>query len=319
MPRYYAASGAAAPTGLQPTSTIAVVRSGSNPTFNFNSLVENALLVAGTYYAPYTASGGIKLATASSIAGPWAAGTTVITATAPSWTLYAPHLMLDSGTFYIFYSVEPAGGTPGIYCATASVVTGPYTKYPSDASPAVQVAPGASGAWDDFNVSECSILKSGSTYYMAYMGDRSPEGSAERVGIASATTLTGTWSKSSANPIISVGAAGQWDDYGTADPFIFYVNGRWWIWYTGLPGPTSTSQPWAAGFAYASDPVAGPWTKFTGNPVITGSGSGFDQQGAFRGSIYIDGSTYHLLYTGIPSGTVDLATMKGGNATLTIT
>jgi len=298
--------------GLSPSSTLTITRSGSNPTLNFNALVENQILVGSTYWCVYQPSANdIRLASASSPNGPWTAysGNPVLTG---AGLLYAPHLLEEAGTYYIFYSVTTGDPNPNIYYATASAVTGPYTKQGQ------VLAKGSAGAWDDLRVGEPSIVKVGSTYYMAFMGDRAPEQSAERLGIATAASLAGPWTKGGSNPILGVGSG--FDAYGVADPEIWYEGGRFWIYYTGLAGPTGVSF-FRTGLAYATDAVNGPWTRFSGNPVFgpSGTGGAFDEQGVFRGAIFRQAGAYYLLYTGIPSGAVDLATMKGGNATITVT
>lgn len=297
-------------SGLRPGSTITVNRSGSNPTFNFNSLVENMILVGSTYWTVYqTASTTVCLASSSSPDGPWTAYSGNPVATDAG--IYAPHLLEDAGTFYIFYAQDPGNGGDGkMYYTTASAVTGPY-------SPGTLIfSPGTAGAWDSLRVGEPSIIKVGSTYYMAYMGEKTTYQTTERLGMASASSLTGTWTRYAGNPIIIPGPD-SWDGYMLGDPEIFYVAPYYWITYAGVPGPSSGDLPWATGLAYASSPESA-WTKFDDNPLITASGSGFDFNGAFRGAMYVDDSGYHLTYTGLPSGSVDLATMKGGNATLTL-
>lgn len=299
------AAGFAPSGGLMPTSSLSVTRSGSNPTFNFNSLVENVIKVGSTYWCVYQPQpNDIRLASASSPAGPWTAyaGNPVITGIG---RLYAPHFYVEGGTYHILYSVIPGtSSVAGIAYATASSVTGPYTKQ------GYILNPGTAGAWDDYRVGEPSVWKDGSTYWMAYMGERSPLGSSEQVGVASASSIGGPWTRSPSNPVLVPSVSG-WDEDITADPEIFVHNGFWWIWYTGQP------PQYQAGLAYANAPE-GPWTKHADNPIIGGSGSGFDQNGAFRGAIFIEGGVYHITYTGIPSGALNLSTMKGGNAVLDI-
>lgn len=300
------------PVTLSPTATIGIARSGSNPTFNFNSLVENVILVSGTYWAAYQPGqeGSIALASASSPDGPWTAQGTKVTAS----KIYAPYLVEDAGTFYLFYADDKGvGGDGKMYYASSSTVNGTYTPNVSSI-----LDPGTAGAWDDYRVSEQCILKSGSTYHMLYMAEKTAYQTTEQVGHATASAITGPWTKDSGNPVLAPGTSGEWDDFMTADPDMFEYGGYFWMWYTGLPGPSSSDVPWGIGLAYATDP-AGPWTRHPSNPIITGSGSGFDQNGTFRGGVVVDGDDFHVTYTGMPSGSPDLATMKGGNAVLVIT
>lgn len=306
----------APPASLSPSSTIGISRSGSNPTFNFNTLTENQILVGSTYWCAHQPGleGSISLASSPSPDGPWTDAGVKVTGT----QIYAPFLMEDAGTFYLFYASDSGvGGDGKIYCATASSVNGTYTKYPNNTTPTAMLSPGSSGAWDDFRVGEPSIVKDGSTYYMLYMGEKTAYQTTERIGLATASSLTGTWTKDAGNPVLLPGTSGAWDDFMVADAELFKVGSDWWMWYSGFGGPTASDFPWSAGLAYASAPD-GPWTRHADNPIISGSGSGFDLNGAFRGAIYVDDDGYHVTYTGVPSGSPNLATMKGGNAVLVI-
>ena len=75
-------------------------------------------------------------------------------------------LLEHEGLFYIFYASATGSGTPGIGYATASAITGPYTKYASNPI----LSPGGSGTWDERRAQEPSVIVVDGTWVLAYMG-----------------------------------------------------------------------------------------------------------------------------------------------------
>lgn len=311
---------------LRPTDTITGTKSGSNPTFNFDAIPETITKVGSTYYAVYMSwvesPNKIRLATASSPAGPWTGAGVIYTFADVSWApgtsngIYAPEIIVNGGTYYLFYSINntSTGADGHIGYATASAITGPYTDHGS-----AILSPGASGSWDSLRVSEPSVFYHDGTWYMAYMGEDTDFafGRSERVGIATASSPTGPWTKAAANPLIDWGAGGEWDDSLTADPFIWYEDNRWWIWYSGGGNDDgSGSRPWSLGLAYSTSPTTS-WTKHASNPIVSHGGAGtWEEKASWRGSVYrASDGTYHVIYGGLNNG---LGTAKGGNAVLTI-
>ena len=233
-----------------------------------------------------------------------------------NYGISAPEFMEKDGTFYLFYSVEDtAAGTDGaIGVATASSVTGPYTKYASN-----PILTQSGSGWDSLSVTEPSVIYHDGQWVMAYMGqpDGSPWGSLEKAGIATASSAFGPWTKAAGNPVIDHGANTTWDDDLIADPFIFFDNGYYWIWYSGggSVGGESGTRKWHSGIASASTP-GGPWTKHPDNPILLAGGAGAsDQETAWRGSVWVEDNEYSGVYGGLNSGLVNA---RGHNFTLTI-
>lgn len=312
-------------SGLRPWSSVTGTKSGSNPTFNFDAIPETITLVGSTYYAVYMSwaeiPNRIRLATASSPAGPWTAWGVIHEFSDVAWApgtadgIYAPEIIEEGGTFYLFYSIcnTSTGADGHIGYATASAITGPYTDHGS-----AVLSPGAGGAWDSLRVCEPSVFVRDGTWHMAYMGDKATFGLNEQVGIATASSAAGPWTKAAGNPLVAYGTAGEWDDELIADPFLWWENGYWWMWYSGGGnGDGSGTRPWSMGLAYASDPE-GAWTKHPDNPVLTNGGAGtWEEKAAWRGSVFRDtDGSYHVVYGGLNAA---LSAAKGGNATLTVT
>lgn len=315
------------PPTLSPNVSVIAQKSGTNPTFAFDAIPESIVKVGSTYWCLYqnwSAPRYANLASASSPDGPWTAygSNPVLTFGSQAWEsaipnpgINAPFLMEKDGTFYIFYSVEDMStGTYGaIGLATASSVTGPYTKYASNPI----LTPGSAGAWDSRRVCEPGVMFDGTQWVMAFMAETlsATYGLSEKLGIATASAPEGPWTKAAGNPVLGF-SAGSWDSVLLADPDIFYDNGRYWMLYSGgSNGDGTGTRPWSLGLAYADTP-GGPWSKHVSNPISRNGGDGaFDQKATWRGSIYKEGNTYYGVYGGLNS---TLATANGGNFRLSI-
>src|SRR3990167_4376251 len=107
------------------------------------------------------------MASSSSPDGPWTDQGQILSGAA----LFAPFIFAEGGTFYVFYASDSLGGGGDNYLATAANGAGAHPKSPNDVSPTTMLTKGAGGSWDANRVGEPSVLKVGSTYYMAYEGD----------------------------------------------------------------------------------------------------------------------------------------------------
>ena len=138
--------------------------------------------------------------------------------------------------------------------------------------PSPAIVPGDKDAWDGWILENCDIFKDDFTYYWFYHArgteELYPKG--YRVGVATAPTPLGPWTKYEGNPILDYGADGSWDDE-SVDCVCIMKEGRanlragegaYYMWYSA-GGPTGRH----IGLATASSPL-GPWTKHKGNPVI---------------------------------------------------
>ncbi len=155
---------------------------------------------------------------------------------------------------------------------------------------------GAPGTWDDNWVHPYSFIDMGDGTYRMYYGGAGAGGMSgipEKVGFA--TSLDGyTWSKYGSNPILSQGAGGTWDDNRIEHFCILKEGSNWYAWYAGEPGDGS----WKIGYATSSDGIS--WTKYGGNPVMTGTVSEWDSYFVVPSSVIKEGSTYYMFYWGGP-------------------
>jgi len=138
--------------------------------------------------------------------------------------------------------------------------------------PSPAIVPAGGNAWDGWILECCDIFKDEFTYYWYYhaRGDRKLFPKGYRVGVATAPTPLGPWTRYAGNPILDYGPPGSWDA-GSVDCACVMKTGAsdlpaedatYYMWYSA-GGPTGRH----IGLATASSPL-GPWEKYKGNPVV---------------------------------------------------
>jgi len=256
-------------------------------------LAENAVYdhVTNAYYVVTsdTFAGPIHLWTAASMSGTWSDLGSILTVGASGWDssqVYAPHLIEDGGIWYLFYSGGPAvNDSHSIGYATASSVTGPYTKYASN--PVLSYS--GTATFDQYRACEPYVYFSGilSKWVMLYMGDAGAGGTQiETVGMATAPSITGPWTKG--GQILGLGSSLTFDAGTVADPWAIEVNGSAYIGYTS--GMAAT-EPWDMATAVTSDYQT--FSKL--GPLLSRILGGSTDM--FRGAVTRVGDTYYLPYT----------------------
>lgn len=282
-------------------------------------LAEN-MIFDGTTYAivvsnQAAAGGQIDLWTATSPTGPWTLHSAVITAGAAglwdSGFIDAPHILYESGTYYIYYSgysstVGYASGSIGY--ATATSLTGPYTK--ASANPVL--TNGTSGSWDSSRVWEPFVYYSTilGKWVMLFMGDSGTATTpVEQVGMATGPSVIGPWTVDTSNPALAFGPSLSFDEGTVADPWAVEINGVAYIGYSAAPGSPGVSSNWVMGSATTTDYVT--FTKM-GQTLTLGPSGNFDEDSAFRGAVTNIAGTWYWPYAGKNSS----GTYQWGVATL---
>lgn len=200
----------------------------------------------------------------------------------------APHLMLDGSTWYIFYSKVGTGSKITLFIASCSTPNGTYS-----AGTEILTC-GSGGSWDDERVMEAFVIKDDDgTYKMLYMGDAGTAPNfSEQIGLATASAITGPWTKYVSNPVITFGTSGAFDAGTVADPHIVKVNGIYYVFYTGS---VTAAAPWYTALATSTDLIT--YTKrgivFAGGPL-----GAVDSFSAFRGGIILANDKYFFAYAG---------------------
>lgn len=197
-------------------------------------------------------------------------------------------LYKEGDTYYLYYHSRPLASTPEdnkIFVATSTDLKA-WTRS------GILLQKGGAGEWDDYSVYAPRVIKSDATYYMFYTGAAGPGGGAlnQQIGLATANNPLGPWTKSPANPVISVGAGGQWDDQevaGTSKPI--WSGGEWKMLYTGIAEWPPVNRK--LGLATSPDLIT--WTKSGGNPVLVAGEGGVEGAGVFqRDNLFYLSTTY---------------------------
>jgi hypothetical protein len=114
--------------------------------------------------------------------------------------------------------------------------------------------------WESLIMQE-SVLKMGEQWLMWYS---TYNGKPRVTGLA--TSMDGiAWVKHEGNPVIRLGAPGEWDDYSVFQPVVFHQDGYFHMLYTGSSKANPTGYGW--GYALSKDGIH--WLKSPDNPVFS--------------------------------------------------
>ena len=111
----------------------------------------------------------------------------------------------------------------------------------------------------------------------------------EYIGYATSTDGT-NWTKYSGNPVMVSGNTGSWDAY-LWEARVIKDDNIYKMWYQAA---TTNAGPFKTGYASSPDGIT--WTKYSGNPVLSGGTGKWDQDYVGFRSIIKDGSIYRAWY-----------------------
>ena len=216
----------------------------------------------------------------------------VLVPTPSTWDAYtvdAPMVIRQNGGYKMWYTSFLSPTSPDFLGYATSPDGIHWTKYSGNPV----FGPGQA-AWEVAGPYGCSVMPFEGGYKMWYAG---VDVTFLKDNIGYATSADGiAWLKDTANnPVLKIGATGQWDDAFVGVPQVLGVNNRYYMWYTGYRSPTG---PRAVGVATSND-TGRTWTKHTGNPVLVPSGGdGWDGTWIEGGSVLQRGDTLHIWYGG---------------------
>lgn len=111
----------------------------------------------------------------------------------------------DGTTYWLLCENKSASGGTHAGIALFSSANGKTSWTLEDAD---ILALGAGGSWDDQDVSSPVMWKEGATYYLLYEGRGNGDDGA--IGLATASSPTGTWTKDAGNPVLDHSGASDW-------------------------------------------------------------------------------------------------------------
>jgi hypothetical protein len=146
------------------------------------------------------------------------------------------------------------------------------------------LVPRGPGYWDATTCHNPSIQLVDGQYCLFFMGTSNGKTDTKRIGLATAPTLEGPWTRPD-QPLLLPGPAGAWDDHCTTNPaFVKHLNGQYWLYYKSwntAEYEAAKGQPIRGNRKYGlavAEHLGGPYVKYAGNPVIDFSGQGQNKQ-----------------------------------------
>lgn len=264
------------------------------------SFQPEVVVVGGTYHMYYTDRSVIPeiIRHRTSADGlTWGASTIVLqSGAAGAWDddgVVCSAVLVEGGVYKMWYTGRGTTGPVNQIGYATSPDGVVWTKHPT---PVMSV--GGAGAWDSARVREATVVHLGTTYHMWYGGTQSHP--VYRIGYA--TSPDGlVWTKNPANPVLSLGAAGAWDDDTVYAPQVVHYGGTFHMWYSA--GDGETPRNWQIGYATSCDQDGVVWVKDPANPVL---GIGANPSWECGDSVdfnyvFDDGGVWTMYYSGSSS------------------
>jgi len=148
----------------------------------------------------------------------------------------------------------------------------------------------ASQGWESSQVSRPVVINTGSQYLMYYTGNSVPN-----VQVGLATSSDGIhWTEYASNPILTPGSAGSWDEQRVYHVAVIKDGSTYKMWYSGQ----NLAAQRQIGYATSTDGIH--WTKYSPNPVLSGSGTpgAWDYGGVREPSVVKLAGIYYMWYAG---------------------
>lgn len=155
--------------------------------------------------------------------------------------------------------------------------------------------PDSTYRWESGGLYKSWLMEAGATYYLFYNAKNKrgkSEPWLEETGFASSPDLR-NWQRHSGNPVLRVGASGEWDDKFAADPCVLSHDGGWVMFYYGNCSDGHARN----GVAFSDDLIK--WKKGGEVLIDVGPDGSIDSRYAHKPGIMTkDGRLYHF-YCGV--------------------
>ncbi len=172
--------------------------------------------------------------------------------------VWACELIKKAPTYYLYFSaVKPSGDKRVVYVATSSNVEGTFTIQPT---PVVELA--TNNAIDPHPF----LDPASGSYYLYYTQDQGtdPQHIARIYGMRLSDDLLGL--RSGTSPSLCLEAQTQsWEYRWLEGPSVREHNGYYYLFYSTQ---CYCGESYSVGYATASTPLGGAWTKYAANPVL---------------------------------------------------
>ncbi len=173
--------------------------------------------------------------------------------------------------------------------------------------------PDAQSPWESFFLDTPEIIKDQSGYKLYYFADTDNNPVGGSFGVAVSTDLI-HWNRVQNTPILQPGQAGEWDELFIESPSVTYINGMYYMVYSGI----DTQWRVRIGLATSTDGIH--WTKYVGNPILEpGNNNQWDDFSIATPSILYQTNQFMLWYCGVSvadwTDNQNIDTVKIGYAT----
>jgi len=171
--------------------------------------------------------------------------------------------------------------------------------------------PGGPDDWDADNFYPSTVIEVEGSYHLYYGAHREGAAFLEEINIGHATSTDGVvWEKDPANPVLTYGADGEWDDLSILHAAVIHDGSGFRMWYEGV-GQTSDSS-WVG---YATSPDGSAWTKHPDNPIMAPGAPGtFDAGGVGPQSVIVRDGVYQMWYAAMPNSATGISNVSVGYA-----
>jgi predicted GH43/DUF377 family glycosyl hydrolase len=172
-----------------------------------------------------------------------------------------------------------------------------------DKRPEPVLTKGEAGKFDEGTVAGASVIYDEGIYKMWYIGTHSGFTNNWRIGYATSPDGINWTRQNDGNPVLNLGAAGEWDDTYVGHVSVIRDGSQLKMWYRGsrLPGGADGS----IGLATSTDGIN--WTKYDdplttdppyagSDPVLVPTPGRWDSQVVYHPNVILNDSTYEMWY-----------------------
>lgn len=162
---------------------------------------------------------------------------------------------------------------------------------------------GEAGKFDEGTIVAASVLYDEAIYKMWYVGTHSWFGNNWRIGYATSPDGINWTRQNDGNPVLNLGAAGEWDDAYVGHVSVIRDGSLLKMWYRG--SRISGGLDGSIGLATSTDGIS--WTKFDdplttdppyaeSDPVLVPTPGTWDSQVVYHPNVIVNDSTYEMWY-----------------------
>ncbi len=147
------------------------------------------------------------------------------------------------------------------------------------------------GAWDQDRY-PLAVINVDGMYHLYFNGQDEGASFPHGYDIGHATSSDGvTWVMDPANPVLTRGAEGEWDDDALWGVGVIYDESGFRMWYSGIEADS------VARVGYATSADGSAWTKYAGNPIMdVGPPGSFDDLGVLPSTVMVRDGLYQMWY-----------------------